>query len=184
MSEITFHKLSWNQYVDDCLELATTMKDVHFDKIVAISRGGLIPARIFSDLLDTAISHMTISSYSGFGAVKEPYISEVPLHSFEDKTILIIDEVSDSGKTFQRATSYFNNFPVKKVYTLSPYIKPRTKFIPDFWIKNIDSWIIFPYDLRETKESFIKMYGDEKSAVKKLLEVGFTKKEVAILEKL
>ncbi|MBI4226429.1 xanthine phosphoribosyltransferase, partial [Candidatus Roizmanbacteria bacterium] len=58
-----FHKVSWPQYERDCLSLAKKINHLKFDKIVAISRGGLLVARMMSDLLSTTISHITIESY-------------------------------------------------------------------------------------------------------------------------
>jgi len=50
-----FYKVSWEQYEKDCFVLSRKIKHIKFDKIVAISRGGLVAARIFSDLLDLSI---------------------------------------------------------------------------------------------------------------------------------
>jgi hypoxanthine phosphoribosyltransferase len=180
MSEIKFHKLSWVQFERDCLELfKKKVKGTHIDRIVSISRGGTVPSRIFSDLLGTiAISHITISSYKDMHKVDKPIVTEEPRTDFKDQTILIIDEVSDTGATFELAVEHLKKHNPKKIYTLSPYIKPKTTFKPDFWIKNIDAWIIFPYDVSETTEGFVKMFGDLEHAKAKLLEVGFEPWEI------
>jgi hypothetical protein len=178
MKKKGFVKISWETYAKDCLLLSKKIKGIKIDKIIAISRGGLVAARIFSDLLSLPISHMTISSYTDWKQQTEPMITEVPMRVFRDETILIIDEVSDTGKTFKRALSYFKNFPVKKIYTLSPYIKPKTAFTPDFWQKNINSWIIFPYDLKETYEAFIKIYKSREKTIAEMRNLGFKKWEM------
>ena len=180
MADLIFHKISWTQFAKDSLALGKKIKQkkIKVDKIVAISRGGLVPARILSDSLSVPISHITISSYKGTKQTNEPFIDETPMKNFRGETILIVDEVCDTGKTFERALSYFRNFSVKKIYTAAPYTKSHRTFDPDFATKNIDAWIIFPYDIRETTETFRDIYKDETKVRKQLLEVGFEEWEL------
>lgn len=178
MTNINFVKISWQQFEKDCIVLSNKLKTLKIDKIVAISRGGLVVARILSDLLNISISHITISSYEDLKQQKIPRISETPSANFDNQTILIADEVSDTGHTFKRALAYFDNFSIKKIYTLAPYIKPKTTFIPDFYYSSIDAWIIFPYELKETADAFVKMFQDKEHAKKKLKEVGFEDWEI------
>ncbi len=180
MNDISFHKLSWSDLEKDCLDLYhTQLKDIKVDQIVSICRGGDIVSRIFSDLLGCLpISHITLTSYKDMKKQKVPVITEEPQRDLSEKTILVIDEVSDTGATFEIVTDYFKKRGVKKIYTLSPYIKPHTTFVPDFHQKNLDAWIVFPYDVRETAEGFTKMLGSVKHAKEKMLEIGFKEWEI------
>ena len=173
-----FYKISWQQYEKECLKLAGKIKHIKFDKIVAISRGGLVVARIFSDLLSTPISHITIESYRDLKQKKHTLITETPSTNFNHQTILIVDEIADSGRTFKRASSYFKNFLIKKVYTLAIYVKSHTKPLPHFWSKKIDAWIIFPYEIRETYDAFLKIFKSKEKTRMKLSEIGFKKWEI------
>jgi len=178
-----FHKLTWQKFYRDCLFLAKKIKKAQekIDRIIAISRGGLIPSRILSDYLQLPISNIVISSYKNLKQLKEPEIIEVAEINLQNQTILIVDEVSDTGKTFLRALRYFKDQKLKKIITASPYIKPKTKFVPDFWLKKIDAWIVFPYDLRETYEAFLKNHPSPSLAQNRLLKIGFRKWEVRLL---
>ncbi len=178
-----YHKLSWIDLEKDTLALAKKIKreKIAFDKIVAIARGGLVFSRILSDLLNLPISNIVISSYKDLKQLKEPDIIEESTAKFDNQTLIVVDEVSDSGKTFIRALSYFKNKNVKKIYTASPYIKPKTSFIPDFWLKKIDAWIVFPYDPFETYKAFLKQTNSEKKAKEMLRKIGFKKWEIDLL---
>ena len=180
MSELKFHKISWSQLERDCLNLyKATMEDLKVDKIISISRGGTVVSRIFSDVLGTLpISHFSISSYHDLKKQEHPVITEQFNSNLNDKTVLIVDEVSDTGETFQIAIDHIRQFNPKKIYTLAPYIKPHTKFKPDFWEQNIDAWIIFPYDVRETAEGFVKMFGSKEQAKQKMKELDFKEWEI------
>jgi len=184
MPPITFHKLSWMDYYQDSVELykkkvRPAIKENKIDCIVSITRGGGVIARIYSDLLGIIpITHITLTSYKDMKKLSKPIITEEPARDFKGKNIIIVDEVSDTGATFEIAIPYFKKKKVKKIYTLAPYIKPHTTFIPDFWYKSIDAWIIFPHDVRETFEGFIKLLGSPKHAQEKMLEVGFEQWEL------
>ena len=179
-----FYKLSWNRFYKDCLFLGKKIKNggEKIDRIIAISRGGLIPARILSDFLQLPISNIVISSYSNLKQLKEPEIIEVAEINLKDQSILIIDEVSDTGKTFIRALKYFKQKPVKKIITAAPYIKPKTQFIPNFFQETIDAWIVFPYDLCETYEAFLKEEKNKEKALEKMKKIGFSSFELNFLK--
>jgi hypoxanthine phosphoribosyltransferase len=179
-----FFKLSWEQFYKDCLFLGKKIQEskVKIDRLIAISRGGLIPARILSDFLKLPISNIVISSYTNLKQLKEPEIIEVSEIDLKDKSILIVDEVSDTGKTFVRALKYFQKKPVKNIITCAPYIKPKTKFFPNFYQKIIDAWIVFPYDLKETYEAFLKEEKDKEKAIEKMKKVGFSSFELDFLK--
>lgn len=173
-----FEKISWKTYEKDCISLAKKLKKQNIDIIVAISRGGLVVARIFSDLLKLSVSHITVVSYQDLKQKKEIKITEAPSRLFNNHKILLVDEVSDSGKTFVRATNYFRIFKNCRITTLALYIKSHTNPQPDYWVKKIDKWIIYPYELNETYHAFLKESKTMKKAKQKLLEVGFEKWEV------
>lgn len=177
-------KLTWLDLEKDCLTLAKKIKkkNIVFDKIVAIARGGLVFSRILSDLLDLPISNIVITSYKDLKQQKEPEIIEESTANFDNKNLLIVDEVSDTGKTFHRALSYFKNKNIKRIYTASPYIKPKTLFIPDFWVKKIDAWIVFPYDIRETYQAFVKNFSSSQKAKAMMKKIGFKDWELDFLK--
>lgn len=173
-----FTKLTWQGLEKDCIDLAKKIKETKIDEIISISRGGMVASRILSDLLDLPISHIAIESYADLQQIQEPVVTQVSPREFKGETILLVDEVSDTGKTFERALSYLQTLPIAKVYTASPYIKPHTIFTPNFYVKNLDTWIVFPYDIRETKEAFIKEFGTEEKALQKMRELGFREWEL------
>jgi hypoxanthine phosphoribosyltransferase len=173
-----FVKITWQKLEKDCINLSSKLKEKKLDRIVAISRGGLVVARIFSDLLSIPISHITIESYKDLKQDKKPIITELPSRIFHNQTILIVDEISDSGRTFERALGYFQRFENIKIYTLAPYIKPNTKYIPHYYKEKIDGWIIFPYEIQETTTALLKLFKNKNKAMNQLLKIGFHKWEI------
>jgi hypothetical protein len=179
--KVRFKNITWSGFENDCIKLSKKLKSIKADKIIAISRGGLVASRILSDLLSIPISHISISSYLNLKQEKEPLIEDVPKEKFKNKTLLIIDDVSDSGKTLKRAISYFNTPQQNKIYTATVYIKPGTTHIPDFWIKKTSSWIIFPYEMKETAKAFLKIFKTTQKAKNELKKLGFSKSKIEFI---
>ncbi len=176
-----FIKIAWEQYEKDTLFLAKKLKDTHIDIIVAISRGGLIVARILSDMLALPVSHITIVSYQDLKQNKSLKIVEEPNRLFDNHTVLLVDEIGDSGRTFTRAKKFFNRFERCRVLTFAPYVKTHTDPLPDFWLKKLDAWIVFPYEIRETYESLLKLLRNRNKVLAKMKKIGFKKWEFDIL---
>ena len=100
-------------------------------------------------------------------------------NKLHNKSILLVDDVSDHGKTFKRGIEYLKELGVKKITTASPYIKTWTKHVPDFYIKATDRWIIFPFDMKESVDVLSKKYvkeGMSSAQIKrKLLQIKIPK---------
>jgi hypoxanthine phosphoribosyltransferase len=181
MKAQTFHKKSWEDLHRDCLALASRVKGASFDRIVSISQGGMVPARILADALSCRVSHITMRSYEDLQQVKQPVIEEHMVADVAGQTVLLVDEIADTGRTFEVAIAHLRQKGVQKILTAAPYIKSHSRFIPDFWVNKVEGWIIFPYELRETFEAFVKMWGTPEKARAKMREVGFAAWEIEAL---
>ncbi len=178
---MNYHKCSWIDLAQDTFQAVCQINDEPIDKIVSISRGGLIVSRIVSDLRSCQISHIVISSYIGTQKQGKPFVCEVPGVSLVDQSILLVDEVSDTGDTFEQAVAFLKHMSPRTIRTLAPYVKSGTRFMPDYYAKQIDEWIIFPYDVRETYETFLTECGTRELALMKMQELGFEDWERAVL---
>lgn len=119
------------------------------DLIVAISRGGLTLGHLLSDLMMKPISTIAVQSYSDIQKQGEVRLTEKLQTPIEGKRVLVVDDVSDTGKTFQRAIDHLKQFMPKELISVSLYDKPHSAFRPDFYAKATNKWIIFPYESTE-----------------------------------
>ncbi|OGD63680.1 hypothetical protein A2160_04500 [Candidatus Beckwithbacteria bacterium RBG_13_42_9] len=167
-----FEYISWEQFHKMCFDLAQRIKAkrVSLDKLAVISRGGAIVGRILSDLLDLPIHYLTIVSTVRVGHLKEPKIVEAWQEPIERENILLVDEIADSGRTFECARQHLLRFKPAKIYTAAPVIKPATNPKPDFYIHTTNKWIVFPYELRETIEEVTKIWQKEKVSKKEIAQ--------------
>jgi hypoxanthine phosphoribosyltransferase len=64
--------------------------------------------------------------------------------SLEGKKVLVVDDVSDSGRTLVLVRDLLAEVAAE-VRTVCLYSKPRTVLEPDFVWKRTDQWITFPW---------------------------------------
>ncbi len=173
-----FYKVSWDELEQDCFELYKKIKKYKFDRILCISRGGLVWARMFSDLLgNLPISHLTVVSYQDLKQQKEVKITETPT-TLKNERLLVVDEIDDTGKTLKIIQDYLRSLNIKKYFTLAPIIRSFSNPKPDFYLKTIDDWIIYPYEIKETYKAFLKIFKNKEKTKKMLVKYGFEKKQV------
>ena len=99
--------LTWQGFGDACRQIDQQIADsgLMTDLIVAIARGGLLPAGAISYALGVkANGAINVEFYTGVGkTMAEPEILEpyMDISSLEGKRVLIVDDVADSGKTLK-----------------------------------------------------------------------------------
>ncbi|MEM3003201.1 MAG: phosphoribosyltransferase [Candidatus Nitrosocaldaceae archaeon] len=154
--------LTWNDIYFKSLELAErVIRDGKvIDVIVGISRGGLVLARIFSDILDIKDLYIISAKYyKSIGERLEKPIIDIRL-DIKNKNILLIDDLADTGMTLNIICEELkkNN----NVITLTLYKKSISIFEPDYYLEIEDRWIIFPWDICENIREVIKKGGNPK----------------------
>lgn len=132
------------------------------DVIVGISRGGWLPARIMSDLLDNPnLANIKVEFYVDIHkTTREPVITQHVSVSVKDKRVLVVDDVTDSGKSLRRVWEELLR-EAREVRTVTLYHKPWSCFRPDFYARETDAWIIFPWEYHETVKKLGKRLLDE-----------------------
>jgi hypoxanthine phosphoribosyltransferase len=181
-----FYVLKWSVFYKDIVKLYKKIKGDNYkpDIIVAIARGGWVVGRIISDLLEVnQVTDLHITFYTNvYSTLKEPIILEGIGKDIKNKKILVVDDVSDTGESLIKAIDYLRSFKPLIIKTATVYIKPWTKFIPDYYIKSIDKWIIYPYEVKETIEKLKNKWLNENKSSEwienKLIEIGIPKWQV------
>lgn len=181
--------IDWITYHEYVRKLAATIRSHSkpTDTIIAISRGGLTLGHLLTDFLRIPIATFTIQSYTDIQKNGELYITEPLKTKIKDKHILLVDDVSDTGKTFLRAIKYLKRFKPKSITTVSLLYKPNSIYRPDFFAETTKKWIIFPTEITETILSITKSMqkeGKTKAEIQKLLtSLGFTLNQIKFVRK-
>ncbi|MFQ5758271.1 MAG: phosphoribosyltransferase [Candidatus Bathyarchaeia archaeon] len=177
---------TWGKIYESLLSLAEKIREDAFkpDVIVGVSRGGWPPARVMSDLLENPeIANVKAEFYLGVAETKgEPIITQPVSVSVRDKKVLVMDDVADTGKSLRLVKSHLKEKGATEVKIATIYYKPWSVVIPDYYEKETTSWIIFPWERKETIRNVIERYKGEGKTVKeaedKLVRSGLDSKLV------
>jgi hypoxanthine phosphoribosyltransferase len=179
---IDYMPVLWEEYHSLARSMASQIltDGKKIDEVVAISRGGLTLGHLLTDLLHVPISTFTIQSYTDIQVQGEVKITKPLTTPIHDKHVLLVDDVSDSGKTIQRALEYLKTQQPKQVTTLTMFYKPHSVFKPDYFAKETSAWILFPYEPTEMIGNIInsmKKEGKSEQEIESFLETLHYKKD-------
>jgi len=173
---------TWNQIYEMLLEQAQKILSDGYkpDIIIGIARGGLVPARILSDLLEIRdLATIQIEYYAGIAQTKQEPVRKHSLHTqLAGKRALLVDDVSDGGRSLQLAKSHLQQQGAKEIKIATLYVKPATITNPDYYEKQTSCWIVFPWEAKETVTKIIQKKAGKSATSKevaKLVKVGLPK---------
>lgn len=136
--------ITWDQLHQDTRALsARLIASENFTGVVAITRGGLIPAAIVARELEIRLIE-TISIVTYLDETRgEPIITKPPAAAGDGTGFLLIDDLVDTGTTARVARRL-----LPKAHFACVYAKPAGKPLVDTFVTEVpqDTWILFPWD--------------------------------------
>ena len=185
-NNLEFEIPSWNQIYRLLLKLAEAVRKSGFepDVIVGVSRGGWIPARIMSDLLETPkLANVTAEFYVGVTETKrEPTITQPVSLPVKDKKVLVVDDVAETGESLKLVNSHLKSQGASEIKIATIYYKPWSVIVPHCYEKETCCWIVFPWERKETVRKTVEKFRGEgrtvEDAKEKLISSGLNRKLV------
>lgn len=145
-----FH-VSWDQLHRDARALAWRLDGQGPDNgdwraVVAITRGGMVPAMIVARELDIRIvDTISVKSYQHQNQ-SEPRVIKAPSAEAvgDGEGVLVIDDLVDTGKTLEVVRKH-----MPKAHIATVYAKPMGRPQVNSFITEVsqDTWIFFPWDM-------------------------------------
>jgi xanthine phosphoribosyltransferase len=145
-----FH-VSWDQIHRDSRALAWRLQGQgpdggNWKAVVAITRGGMIPAMIVSRELDIrVVDTISVKSYS-HQAQRDAQVTKSPQPDLmgDGTGILVVDDLVDTGRTLELVRRLY-----PKAHFATVYAKPSGRPMVDTYITEVsqDTWIFFPWDM-------------------------------------
>lgn len=135
--------VSWEAFHRATKELARRLLGRDFNAIVAVSRGGLVPAAIIARELNIrVVDSICVASYQHDQQGQLSVLKDAQL--VDSEKLLIIDDLVDTGET---AKALRERFP--KAHFVTVYAKPQGKPLVDTYVTDIeqDTWIQLPWDM-------------------------------------
>ena len=185
-NNLEFEIPSWNQIYSLLLKLAEAVQKSGFepDVIVGVSKGGWIPARIMSDLLENPkLANVTAEFYVGVAETKhEPIITQPVSVSVKGKKVLVVDDLADTGKSLKLVNLHLKKQGASEIKIATIYYKPWSIIVPHYYEKETRCWIVFPWELKETVRKTVEKFRDKGRAVEdakeKLISSGLNRELV------
>ena len=153
--------ISWYRFEELARSLADTIRESNYqpDMIIGICRGGYLPARLLADyfgIMDLAsikIEHYHAMRKHDTAVIRYPLAADV-----SGKRLLLVDDVSDSGDTFDVAMEHIRQCGAfAQLKTAVLHHKATSTFIPDYRAATVVKWrwLIYPWAVTEDLASFI-----------------------------
>ncbi|PRD41056.1 xanthine phosphoribosyltransferase [Phyllobacterium phragmitis] len=142
--------VSWDQFHRDARALAWRIAGMQHEwrAMVAITRGGLVPAAIICrELGIRLIETVCIASYHDYTEQGKLQILKgvgASLLENEGEGVLIVDDLTDTGKTAAMVREM-----MPRAHFATVYAKPLGRPMVDTFITEVsqDTWIYFPWDM-------------------------------------
>ncbi len=148
--------IPWSKALRMCYKLAEMIMDSGevFDVIVTISRGGLVPARIVSDVLGIDDLYAVSSRFWGIGGrvAPEPVIKACEDLDVQGRKALVVDEVVDTGSTMTKVVRLLESLGAIGIRTATLHYKTTSSLVPDYYVEKVEKWIwiFYPWSISET----------------------------------
>jgi hypoxanthine phosphoribosyltransferase len=175
--------ISWSEVQRQCQRLAGLVRESGFnpDLIVAIGRGGYVPARLLCDYLDIMdLTSIKVEHYlPGADQQEQTVIRYPPKADIRGLRVLLVDDVNDSGDTLVAATEHLWTFQPADVRTAVMHEKTVTSITADYSARKVIKWrwLIYPWAVNEDVKGFLEQLPTKPESlidVQKLLEEQYS----------
>jgi hypoxanthine phosphoribosyltransferase len=156
--------ISWGEVERLCQRLATQIKCSGYqpDIVIAIARGGYVPARLICDYLDLMpLTSIKIEHYLAGSSKQEQAVIRYPLCTdIKDKNVLLVDDVNDSGDTLRVAAEHLQSFDPRQVRIAVMHNKVVSDFGVDYYARKVVKWrwLIYPWAIQEDISNFLQRF--------------------------
>jgi len=147
---------NWDYIYGLCRDVSDQVKGDSFepDVVVALARGGWFAGRCICDFLGMDdLTSLKMEHYVGTAQKSgEPEVRyPMPEGSVEDKDVLIIDDIADTGGSIERAYEYVADRDAGEVRTATLQLLQTSEFDPDYIGERLDewAWIVYPWNFIE-----------------------------------
>ena len=178
-----FEVATWNQIYSMLRSQAGKIRCSGFkpDVIVGVARGGWVPARVLSDFLGIdALATVRVEFYLGVAETRAaPVLTQGVSVDVTEKKVLLVDDLVDTGESVRLAKEHLEKQGAAEVLVATVYRKPSSVVTPDFYEKETERWVVFPWDAKENiKEILEKSRGIVSVDAAKLVKAGLPKQLV------
>ena len=157
--------MSWAEIEQACRKVAQKIRESNYrpDIVVALSRGGLVPARLLCDLLIIKDLVSIKVNHWGITATKDnkAEITYASTFNLSGKNVLIVDDITDSGESMYLSVNFVKeNMRPATIKTATIYHISHSKITPDFYAEEMPAtewaWVVWPWNFVEDMKNILE----------------------------
>jgi len=175
--KITAKLKSWTGIREACDKIGGKIINSGYkpDIIIAVARGGLVPAMNLSDIL--GIKDLVSIQVEHWGKTAEKDAKAKLKYNIDiflpGRKVLIADDISDTGESFEVACEFIKNLNPDEIKTAAIHYVKTSRFKPDFYAETVDRtdefiWIVYPWNIIEDTINLIEKLGISYSDTNKI----------------
>ncbi|MBN2152333.1 MAG: hypothetical protein JW839_12855 [Candidatus Lokiarchaeota archaeon] len=149
--------MSWAEYGElearlvEAVAEQTSGRQEKVDMVLGIFRGGLVIARCIASRLGEAqlgIIRPLDGTPGRLACVADEDIYSIPEDRRGRMVVLLVDDISDTGRTFEHMKAILDGLRFRRVYTAAIVLKSYARFVPDFVAETDGTrdWVVFPWE--------------------------------------
>ena len=155
-----YQLMSWEELRPLALSTARQIRASGFtpDVVIALSRGGLVPARVICDflvlknLVSIKVEHWGITAHKD----KQTRITHSIDMDLTGKNVLVIDDITDTGDSLLKVIEHVHGKGAKEIKTATLLHILTSKYEPDFYGDEMEwAWVVFPWNFYEDMSHII-----------------------------
>jgi hypoxanthine phosphoribosyltransferase len=133
--------------------------------IIGLARGGWVPARLLCDFLGiTDLVSLKVEHWLETGKTRNEATIRYPITmSLENKSILIFDDITDTGKSLITATEHCQNLHPDEIRTGVMQYITSSSCRPDYFAQEVTDWywFIYPWNwIEDTSTLIVRLMSD------------------------
>jgi len=162
--------LSWDRFLKISEKTADKMNQAKYrpDFIVSLARGGWVFGRVLCDFLNVTdlvslkVEHWGMTATpDGEAKIKYPFNIDLT-----GKKVLIVDDISDTGKSLKVATEYIKKMNPTDIKTTTLFYLTGSSFKPDFYGEEMTwRWVVFPWNWVEDMVNLVAKVSEDDPAL-------------------
>jgi uncharacterized protein len=120
---------------------AIQRSDKKYDQVLAVTNGGIIPGRLIARELN--LNHIQFIPIRN----KKLYVEEM-LPLLKGRRYLVVDDIYDTGYTFNRVSDMVKEFDCDFAFLMTRYKNSNASFVAK--VLNHKKWIVFPWERKRS----------------------------------
>ncbi|CAN8076964.1 unnamed protein product [Agarophyton chilense] len=151
-----YEGVSWSSVENMCKDIAQQAHGESFDAVLAVTRGGLVPAVLLCEqfqlrnLLSATVMFYADNGEQFFGMSEPRFLAFPTVDALQGRRVLIVDDVWDSGRTAQAVRNRVKRAKANEVKVAVLHYKPGKNVFPgiepDFYSAVTSDWVVYPWE--------------------------------------